>query len=142
MLDTRSAATRSDRRPQRTAIASFEHRLTYVFDERWSDRHRLTCVRPALGSPGDVQAFSDILQGVMASSVPLVIVDLARLREADSQLVAALIWSKRLGLERGVRLVLCASRAVADWLEVCRVDHLVDRWDANARTPRPMEGLV
>jgi anti-anti-sigma regulatory factor len=99
--------------------------MALVFDERSGDTHRLTCLEPDLTNPDRLRDLSNVIGEVLASSARSLVLDLTRVREADSKLVGMLLHVKRAATDREVRLRIFLSERIEQWVTVCRVEFLL-----------------
>jgi anti-anti-sigma regulatory factor len=115
---------RHRRRPGRLeqrVLAAWASRQRLVFDERGPRTHRLTCVAPDLTAGEPLAQLEGILREVVGSGIHTMVVDLRRVKRADSRLIGTLVTVARRARSAGIRLVLHPSEPVDQWIEVCRV---------------------
>jgi hypothetical protein len=113
-----------DRR-EKNLLTAWDRRMSLVFDERAGDTHRLTCLEPDLTDPDRLCDLSDLIGEIVASGIRSLVLDLTRVRDADSKLIGMLLHVKRAATERGVRLRVFLSERIEQWVTVCRVESLL-----------------
>lgn len=73
----------------------------------------------------------------LEQGVRSVVIDLTRVRIADTKLVATILLLRRLAVSRGVNLRVRTSESVRQWMEVCGVERWVALCDG---ATRPRQG--
>jgi len=112
-------------RRERLLLSAWHRRMTLVFDERWSDTHRLTCLEPDLTDADRLCALGEVITAALQSDLRRLVVDLSRVCDADSKLIGMLLHAKRAASDRGVRLSIQMSEHIERWAAVCRVESLL-----------------
>ncbi len=131
---------RSVRRRERRVLEAWESRQRLVFDERGMGMHRLTCVASDLTAPEPLAELDEILREVVGTGVRTLVLDLRRVKRADSRLIGTLVTVARRAHAVGTRVVLHPSEPVDRWLDVCRVGCLFaggERERGGPRRPAP-----
>ena len=89
-----------------------------------------------------VKQFYRAAETLMNQQVERVVLDLTGVEEVDTKLLAAMIVLRRKATENGVDLRVYTSPSVYEWLQVCRIDQLIDHKDSGKAESGVIEGAA
>jgi anti-anti-sigma regulatory factor len=106
--------------------------------------HGGVVLRP-LGDLNDakkVKQFYRACETLINQRVERVVLDLSGVDKVDTKLLAAMVVLRRKAIEGAVDLRVYTSPSVYEWLQVCRIDQLIDHKDAHKAGPGVVEGAA
>ena len=106
--------------------------------------HGGVVLRP-LGDLNDAQRvkqFYRACETLINQHVERVVLDLSGVDEVDTKLLAALVVLRRKATAAAVDLRVYTSQSVYEWLQVCRIDQLIDNREAHKAGPSVVEGAA
>ncbi len=89
-----------------------------------------------------VKQFYRACETLLNQRVERVVLDLSGVDKVDTKLLAALVVLRRKATSEGLDLRVYTSPSVYEWLQVCRIDQLIDHSDAGNAGHSVIEGAA